>query len=78
LQRAPGTYRISPTLTTVLSVKDGRLFFEVSDGARFEVFAKNATELYGQYGSQTLQVVEVDGKVTALKRHDGIEFPRVN
>jgi CubicO group peptidase (beta-lactamase class C family) len=78
LQRAPGTYRISPTLTTVLSVKDGRLFFEVSDGARFEAFAKSATELYGQYGSQTLQVVEVDGKVTALKRHDGIEFPRVD
>lgn len=78
LQRAPGTYRISPTLTTVLNVKDGRLFFEVSDGARFEVFAKSATELYGQYGSQTLQVVEVDGKITALKRNDGIEFPRVN
>lgn len=78
LQRAPGTYRISPTLTAVLSVEDGRLFFEVSDGARFEVFAKSATELYGQYGSQTLQVVEVDGKITALKRNDGIEFPRVN
>lgn len=78
LQRAPGTYRVSPTMTAVLSIKDGRIFFELSDGARIEVFAKSATELYGQYGSQTLQVVEADGKVTALKRSDGIEFPRVN
>jgi hypothetical protein len=77
-QRAPGTYRISPTMTAVLSIKDGRIFFELSNGARTEVFAKSATELYGQYGSQTLQVVEADGKVTALKRSDGIEFPRVN
>jgi hypothetical protein len=78
LQRAPGTYRISPTMTAVLSIKDGRIFFELSNGARIEVFAKSATELYGQYGAQTLQVVEADGKVTALKRSDGIEFPRVN
>jgi CubicO group peptidase (beta-lactamase class C family) len=78
LQRAPGTYRISPTMTTVLTVKDGRLLFELSDGARFELFAKSATELYGQDGSHTLQVVEIDGKVTALKRSDGIEFPRID
>jgi CubicO group peptidase (beta-lactamase class C family) len=78
LQRAPGTYRISPTMTTVLSVKDGRLFFQLSNGARFQLFAKSATELFSQDRSHTLQVIEVDGKVTALKRSDGIEFPRVD
>lgn len=78
LQRAPGTYRISPTMTAVLSVKDGGVLVELSDGSKFEMFAKSATELYGQYSWDTLQVIEVDGKVTALKRNDGVEFPRVD
>jgi CubicO group peptidase (beta-lactamase class C family) len=79
LERAPGKYRISPAMTAELSAREGRLFFEMPDGGRFEVFAKSATELYGQYGSQTLQVIEVDGKVSALKRSDdGVEFQRVD
>lgn len=78
LQRAPGKYRRSQELTAVLSAKDGRLFYELSDGGRLEMFAKSATELYGPSGSDTLQLVEVDGKVTALKRSDGTEFQRLD
>ena len=78
LKRAPGKYRISETLTLQVSARDGRLFFELSDGGRAELFARSATELYGQYGSQTLRLVEAEGKVTALKRHDGREFQRLD
>ena len=58
--------------------RDGRLFFSVSDGGSFEVFAKNATELFAPpMGPTTFGLVEVQGKVTALRRSDGREFKRI-
>jgi len=78
LQRAPGKYQLSPDRTATLVAKQGRLFLELFDGGQFEVLAKSATELYAPYGSITMRLVEVDGKVTAMKRSDGAEFPRLD
>lgn len=65
-------------MTATLSATDGRLFFQLSDGGQFEIFARGATELHAQYGSITVRLVEADGKVTALKRSDAVEFQRLD
>jgi CubicO group peptidase (beta-lactamase class C family) len=79
LDRAPGKYQLNRETVAFLSIRDGRLFFELPDGGAFEVFAKSAMELFAPpFGPITFQLVEVDGKVTALKTSNGREFKRID
>jgi CubicO group peptidase (beta-lactamase class C family) len=78
LERAPGKYQLNPQTVGTLAARDGRLFLEIADFGAFEVFAKSATELFAPpMGPITLQLVESDGKVTALKTSKGREFKRL-
>jgi CubicO group peptidase (beta-lactamase class C family) len=79
LERVPGKYRLSPQTTAALVAREGRLFLEIVDLGALEVFAKSATELFAPaMGPTTIQVVESDGKVTALKTSNGREYVRLS
>ena len=79
LERAPGKYQLNPEMIGTLAARDGRLFLEISDFGAFEVFAKSATELFAPpLGPVSIQLVESDGKVTALKTSNGREFKRLD
>lgn len=78
LKRVPGKYRISPTITAVVSAREGRLFFETPDDGEVEIFAKNAVELFSPaLGPNTLHLVEFEGRIAALKTADGLEYKRI-
>ncbi len=78
IDRLRGRYQLTPQTAAVLNARDGRLFFDVVDYGPIEVFAKSATEFFAPpMGPITFQVVETDGKVTALKASNGREFVRI-
>jgi CubicO group peptidase (beta-lactamase class C family) len=78
LERVPGKYQLGPQTAAFIRAQEGRLFVELPEGGAFEVFAKNGAELFSPpFGPITFQLVEVDGKVTALKTSHGREFKRI-
>jgi CubicO group peptidase (beta-lactamase class C family) len=79
LERVPGKYQLTPQTTGALVTRDGRLVLEIVDLGAVEVFAKSATELFAPaMGPITIQVVESEGKVTALKTSNGREYVKLS
>jgi hypothetical protein len=79
LERVRGKYQLCLETTAALVTRDGRLFLEIVDLGAVEVFAKSATELFAPaMGPITIQVVESEGKVTALKTSNGREYVKLS
>jgi CubicO group peptidase (beta-lactamase class C family) len=78
LQKVPGKYQLGPQTAAFIRARDGRLFVDLPEGGSFEVFAKDDQDLFAPpFGPITFQLVEAEGKVSALRTSNGREFQRI-